>query len=422
MTSRIVVAVPFCAVLFSLSLLHAATPDWAQWRGPDRTGVSTETGLLKSWGSKGPELLWKTSGLGKGFSSIAIHDGKIFTIGRFKGDDYLIARNLADGKELWKTKFSSGAADPNGTPAVSDGLVYAISNSGDLVCCKTEDGRKVWEKNFGKDFGGKMMSSWGYSESPLVDGDRLICTPGAPDAMIVALDKKTGATIWKSSIPSPGKSGADGAGYSSIVISHACGIKQYVQLTGRGVVGIAAEDGKPLWGYNRIANNVANIPTPVIKGDYVFCSTGYGAGSALLKLNKSAGGITPEEVYFLEGNKLQNHHGGFVLIGDYIYMGDGHNNGFPTCIEFETGKLMWGKKRGPGTGSAAVVAADGQLYFRYESGKMALIEATPASYKLHGTFDIPKGGDPSWSHPVVLDGKLYLREQDNLMCYDVKAK
>jgi outer membrane protein assembly factor BamB len=255
-----------------------------------------------------------------------------------------------------------------------------------------------------------------------VDGDRVIVTPGAKGAALVALDKNTGKEVWRTAVPDLGAKGKDGAGYSSVVISNAAGVKQYVQLLGRGLVGVRASDGKFLWSYNRVANDVANISTPVIKGDYVFASTGYQTGAVLLKLEAAAGGVAAKEVYFLEPKTFQNHHGGFVLVGDYIYGGHGHNKGFPICIELATGKVVWGgDTRNEGTGSAAVVYADGNLYFRYQNGLMVLIEATPTAYTEKGSFSIPDVKNPSWPHPVVVGGRLYLREQDTLYVYDVKA-
>ena len=267
-----------------------------------------------------------------------------------------------------------------------------------------------------------MMSGWGYSESPLIDGDRLLCTPGAKDAMIVALDKKTGKTIWQGKTPSDlGERGKDGAGYSGIVVSHGAGVKQYVQLTGRGVLSFRADDGKFLWNYNPVANGTANIPTPIASGDHIFCSTGYGTGSALLKLSKSgSSGVKAKEVYFLDDKTLQNHHGGMVLVNGKIYTGHKHNNGFPICVDLKSGEVEWGgDERGPGRGSAAVTYADGHLIFRYENGTLALIEATPKKYNLVASFDPAHQEGKSWAHPVVANGRLYLREQDKLMCYNL---
>ncbi len=413
-------------------LLTAAQPnrasagigDWPQWRGPARNGISPDTGLLKAWGANGPALAWKASGLGSGFSSLAVTGGKIITMGDRRDEQFVTALSQADGKQLWTSKIGAAWHDefggPRGTPTVDGDLLYAIGTEGDLVCLEAATGKERWRRSLPRDFGGKMMSQWKFSEPPLVDGDKVLFTPGGKNAGMVALNKKTGAEIWRSTVPDLGSKGSDGAAYSGIVISEGAGVRQYVQLMGRGVVGIRASDGKFLWGYNRVANDVANIPTPVVRGDYVFTSTGYQTGAALLKLSKTSDGVKAEEVYFLDSRVFQNHHGGFVLIGDYIYAGHGHNRGFPICIEFMTGKVVWGGDiRNGGTGSAAVTFADGNLYFRYQNGTMKLIEATSAGYKEKGSFEIP-GANLSWSHPVVIGGKLYLREQDHLYVYNVK--
>lgn len=395
--------------------------DWPSWRGPERNGISTETGLLKEWPKDGPKLLWKVDGLGRGYSSVSIVDGRIFTLGKQRRGAELTALNLADGEELWSTPVGPG--NPNCTPTVDGELVYGLGRQGELVCCNTKTGDIVWSKSFKDDFGGKMMSGWGYSESPLVDGDRLIVTPGAADAAIAALNKKTGEVIWKAKMPDDiGNRGREGAAYSSVVISNAGEIKQYVQLTGRGIISVAAKDGRNLWSYNRIANGTANIPTPIVKDDFVFCSTGYGTGAALLKIEKDGRQLAAKEVYFLNQKELQNHHGGMILIGEHIYCGHGHNQGFPLCINMKTGKEAWRPGRGPGTGSAAIVFADGHLYFRYQDGVMALIEATPEEYRLKGSFKIASNNGASWPHPVIHDGKLYLRDQGTLLCYDIKQK
>jgi outer membrane protein assembly factor BamB len=400
-----------------------AAAEWPQWRGPNRDGISDEKGLLQKWGEKGPPLAWETKGLGKGFSSVAIHDGHIVTLGRKNGGLNLTAVSTAGGKELWSTQLLKKTdKDPNCTPTIGGDLVYSVSTDGGLFCNELKTGKLVWEKNFKADFGGRMMSGWGYSESPLVDGDRLICSPGAKDASLAALDPKTGNVIWKSTIPKFGDRGSDGAAYSSVVVSHGAGIKQYVQLMGRGVISVAADDGRFLWGYNAVANGTANIPTPLIHGDYVFASTGYGTGAALLKLSKDGDiGVKADEQYFLKAKDFQNHHGGMIMLGDYIYCGSQHNQGFPICLEWKTGKIVWSHGRGVGDGSAAVAYADGNLYFRYQKGALALIEANPKEYKEKGSFVPPQGGDPCWSHPVIAGKRLYLREQDALYCYELSA-
>jgi len=406
----------------------ASGADWSQWRGPHRDAVSTEQGLLSEWPESGPKLVWQADGLGSGHSSLAIADGRIFTLGDRAGGQHVIALSLEDGSELWSARLGSphesgrGRGGPRGTPTVDGDRVYAIGTDGELVCLSAATGAEQWRRSLPGDFGGQMMSRWKFSESPLVDGGRLVFTPGASDAFMVAVDKGSGKELWRTKVPELGPNGKDGAGYSSIVVSHAGGVRQYVQLAGRGVVGVRASDGEYLWSYNRVANDVANVTTPIISNDLVFVSTGYQTGSALLRLEARGGGVEAEEVYFLDAKTLQNHHGGLVLVGDHVYGGHGHNNGFPICVELATGEVVWGGEiRNAGSGSAAVMYADGRLYFRYQNGVMMLIDASPEGYEERGSFEIPEVTSPSWSHPVVLDGRLYLREQDRLFCYDVGA-
>ncbi len=482
----------------------SATAEWPQWRGPNRDGISAETGLLKEWPTEGPKLAWQTKGLGKGMGSVAIFGGKIFVLSQRPGGQFVVAYDVATQKELWASRVSEKGDEPTGTPTIDGGQVFAVSKDGKLLCCSAEDGKELWRKDFAVDFGGKMMSGWGFSESPLIDGGKVIVIPGSDPAAMVALDRKSGAVIWKAALPANvGSRGQEGAGYTGAVISNAAGIRQYVTLIGRGVIGVSASDGKTLWHYNRVANGTANIPTPLVWDDYVFCSSGYGTGAGLLKIAKSpvdekaqpasdvakteeltkklaelnaeiktrrdareklskgapeyakadaavqslkpeiaklekvlgktgegesavippvpGSPVRAEEQYFLNASTFQNHHGGMVRIGDYIYAGTGHNNGFPICLEWKTGKVVWNKERGPGKESAAVIAADGRLYFRYQDGTMALIDAAPAGYKERGVFKLAHTDGPSWPHPAIHDGKLFLRSQDVLMCYDLRA-
>lgn len=396
----------------------SSSDDWPQWRGPHRDGMSRSTGLLDEWPEAGPPLLWKVSGMGNGWSSVAVTGGKIYTLGKRRGTVELICLDEKDGRELWKTN-AGGGSDPTGTPTVDGDMVLAEDNDGNLLCADANTGKEIWKKSFGADFGGQRPS-WGYSESPLVDGNRVICTPGSDRAMMAALDRQTGNVVWTSSLPSRGR-GHGGAGYSSPVISNGGGVKQYVQLTGSGVIGVRADDGKFLWGYDNIANGTANIPTPLVSGDFVFCSSGYDDGaSALLKIAGRGKEATAQEVYFLDRRTFQNHHGGMVLVDGYIYAGHGHNNGFPICVEMKSGKVMWREGRGPGSGSAAIAYADGDIIFRYQNGTVALVEANPREYRLKGHFMPAHQDRESWAHPVVADGKLYLREQDVLMCYNLR--
>lgn len=405
----------------------AAKGDWPQWRGPNRDGKSADTGLLRSWEQAPPKLVWKATGIGAGFSTVSVAGERIFTMGDLGEEQFVFALSRADGKILWRAKIGPAHQDerggPRATPTVDGDRVYALGSESDLVCLDAATGNVRWRKNLERDYGGRVMTVWKWAESPLVDGEKLVFTPGGPWATMVAVDKMTGKEMWVTEeLPHLGPKGLDGAGYSSVVISNGGGVKQYVQLMGRGLVGIRASDGKFLWGYNPIANRVANIPTAIVSGDYIFAATGYNTGAVLLKLEKSGTGVRANEVYFLESKTLQNHHGGMVLVDGYVYAGHGHNRGFPICVELATGKVAWGGDiRNAGSGSAAVVYADGNLIYRYQNGVVVLIEATPSGYKEKGSFSIPGVEKPSWPHPVVVGGKLYLREQDTLYVYDLRG-
>ena len=401
--------------------------DWPQFHGPLRDSLCEEENLLESWPEDGPKLLWNHEGLGRGYSTVSIAGGTIFTMGD-RADDgeseaqFVIALDLRTRQELWATRVGPPHADggPRSTPTVDGDAVYAVGTDGDLVCLDARTGAVRWSKSLPDDFGGKFMSVWKFSESPLVDGDRLICTPGGADATMVALEKRTGDVVWKCVMPSIGDKGADGAGYSSAVVAEIRGVRQYVQMLGRGVIGVEAETGRFLWGYNRVANNVANITTPVVRGNYVFASTAYNTGSVLLKITGGGDSMEAEEVYFIGPRDFQNQHGGVVLVGQHIYGGHGPNRGDPTCIEFGTGEIVW-KERAPARGSAAVLYADGHLIFRYDRGLIVLIEASPDELKIKGRFEAPKGEGPGWAHPVIHRGKLYLRHGNSLLCYDLRG-
>jgi outer membrane protein assembly factor BamB len=420
-------------ILFTVSLAIAAdvgeaqSHDWPQWRGANRDGVSKETGLLKKWPESGPPVAWTAKGLGGSYCTPSVAAGRVFGMGYVNDKEVIWALNEKDGSKLWEKEVAAKAGKfghntgSRSTPTVDGNLVYALGINGDLVCVKADTGDRVWAKSLPADFGGKMMSGWGWSESALIDGDRLICSPGNDKAAIVCLNKKNGETLWKSEIPNCG-----GAGYSSPVKAKLGNIEMYITLLGKsaGAVAVNAKDGKLLWRYAKVGNGTANIPTVIVRGDTVFCSSGYGTGAAVLKMSpEGKDGVKIDEVVFHPGKTLQNHHGGMLLIGDHVYLGHAHNNGFPTCVEFKTGKIVWQEDRGPGTGSAAFSAADGMLYVRYENGLMALIEANPKEYNLVSTFRIPNhSGLKSWPHPVIANGKLFIRDQEQMICFDVKAK
>jgi outer membrane protein assembly factor BamB len=410
------------AFVISLSFV-AVTPaqDWPQFRGPERTDVSAEKNLLAKWPDEGPPLVWKATGLGEGFSSISVAGDRIYTMGDKGDSSYVMALDRATGDRIWETRVGRPGGNYEGTrctPTVDGERVYALGQFGDFVCCNAATGRELWRKDFKADFGGRH-GNWQYAESPLVDGDRLVCTPGGKDAAVVALDKLTGAVIWKGVVP-----GGDSAGYSSIVVSNAGGVRQYVQLMANGLVGFAAADGKLLWRYGEsrthFGGNTANIPTPIVRDDFVFASAGYGRGGGLIQLIAKDGKFSVEEIYF--ERSLSNRHGGVVLVGDYLY-GDSDHSGLPWCAEFKTGKVLWKKaKRDAWSKSAAVTCADGGLYLQYESGYVVLVEATPDEYREVSVYPIPNAQTPCWSHPVVVGGKLYVRNQDVLLCHDITRK
>jgi len=403
------------AVLILLGTgLPAPAHDWPQWRGPNRDGISTETGLLKQWPSNGPPVAWVASGVGRGYSSVSVAGNQLFTMGDGTDSSFVHALNLANGKVQWSSKVGRPGGDYPGTrctPTVSGDLVFALGQFGDLVCLKASDGTEVWRKSMEKDFGGLMMSGWGYSESPLVDGDRLICTPGGPQGTVIALNKATGELLWQS------KEFTDRAAYSSVVPSDLGRTHQYIQLTDASVAGIAADNGKLLWKAKR-RGSTAVIPTPVVKDNFVFVTSGYGVGCNLFQVNGAGWDFKTEQVY---ANKdMVNHHGGVVLLGNHLY-GHSDSKGW-VCMEFKTGNVLWENK---GVGKGSITAVDGHLIMRSERdrGLVALVEATPAVYKEKGRFPQPERSTKnSWAHPVVSGGKLYLRDQDALLCYDFRQK
>ena len=392
---------------------------------------STETGLFANWGENGPEVAWTASGLGRGYASVSVADGLIYSTGNFENNQSIVALDL-NGKVAWNQPITNkkpkhSYEGSRSTPTVSGGFVYAVSSNGGIVCLNAKTGTVVWQRDF-KDWDGKMMSVWGYSESPVVDGELVICTPGGTKGMVVALNKNTGADVWACTLPDydleagvNGKNLKDGAGYASVAISNGGGVKQYIQFVGRGLIGIRASDGKLLWRYHRVANGTANIPTAIVKDDLVFTSSGYKTGSALLKLSaKGNNEVGFDEVYWLDGRTLQNKHGGMTLVDGHIYCGHGNGSGLLACLNMETGKLAWGPERAKGKGETSLVYADGHIVFRRDDGTVMLVKATPDQFEMVGSFKPEFQDDKSWAHPVVVGGMLYLREQDKLMAYKLK--
>jgi outer membrane protein assembly factor BamB len=395
--------------------LKAGPGDWPGWRGPDRTGVSTETGLLPKWPEGGPKLLWKATGLGGGFSTPSVAAGRIYLMGSKDREEYAIALDEGD-KQLWSTKIGPVGKDgppsypgPRSTPTVDGDRVYVLGSAGDLACLDL-DGKVLWHKNLIRDLGG-TVGRWAYAESPLIDGDVLVCTPGGPTDSLAALKKQTGEVLWKARVPNGGE-----AAYASAIVADAGGVKQYIQFLRNGVAGVAARDGKFLWQYRKIATPT-NCSTPIFHDGYVFESGAGpgGGGCSLLQLAGDNSDGSAKQVYY--NTHLANHHGGVVLVDGSVY---GTTQTGLVCLDFKTGEVKW-QDRSVGKGS--VTAADGHLYVRGENGAVALVEATPSGYKETGRFNQPdRSRQPAWPYPVVAGGRLYLRDGDVLLCYDVKAK
>jgi outer membrane protein assembly factor BamB len=396
----------------SVAAVEVALGDWPQYRGPQRDLTTSETGLLDRWPADGPALAWQTEGLGEGYSSVAVVGDTIFTQGSQGREERLFALARDGGEKKWSIPTGSFRNDgmgggPRGTPTVDGDRVYALGANGDLVCAKVDDGEVVWQMNILKEFEGNNIA-WGISESVLIDGDRLICTPGGKQATMVALDKLTGKPIWRSVVP-----GAPSAGYSSAIAVEVGGVRQYVNVVHTAVVGVRASDGNPLWGQRESTNGTANCSSPLFIENHIFTASGYGTGCALFKL-ASGGGQTRSEVVF-SSKQMQNHHGGMIALDGYVY---GFDEAILTCLDLKTGKPAW-QNRSVGKGSLAF--AEGKLYLRSENGPLALAEATPKGYEELGRFEQPDRGDrPAWAHPVVAGGKLYLRDQDKLLVYNVK--
>jgi outer membrane protein assembly factor BamB len=416
----------FLAAVSTVTGMTAQAENWTQWRGAERANRSTETGLFSNWGEDGPPLAWTAEGLGSGYASVSVIGRRIFTTGNVGNTQSVVALDSSTGKVVWTSPISDtapkhGYDGSRSTPTIDGDKLYVVSSDGAIICMSGRDGKVVWRRDF-DEFKGKMMSGWGFSESPLIDGDRVICTPGGNSAVVVALNKATGENIWACSLESSsqGQGLNEGAGYASPIISEGGGVRQYVQLVGKGLIGVRARDGKLLWQYTRVANTTANIPTALVEGDYVFTSTGYNTGSALLKLVSSGQGeVKAEEVYWLESKDLQNKHGGMTLVDGHIYCGHGNGDGKPICVELMTGDVAWGPERADGRGETSTIYADGHIIYRREDGVVILAKATPEKFEVVRTFKPSFQQGASWAHPVIANGVLYLREQDKLMAYKI---
>lgn len=427
--------------------------DWPQWQGPNRDGKSADTGLLQEWPQEGPPLAWRVDNLGGGDAGPAIAAGRIFIMSNRGEEEVVWALSEKDGSEIWvaplgsafRQRASQGREGPGCTPTVDGERLYVEGLAGNVACLQIEDGKIVWQRSLTEDFGGRVPM-WSYRESPLVDGDKVIVTPGGADAILVALNKLTGETIWKSKLPDspageseapggfgggrggragPGGFGGGGAAYASPIVIDFDGVRQYVQLTSRALISVAASDGKFLWRYDKPANRFGIIcATPIYHDGMVFASSAYDAGGGLVKLSKDAdGSVKAEEVYAT--TDMQNHHGGMILLDGCLYGASGGNEGGAlVCLDFKTGKVLWDQRDTAGRRAKGSLAlADGLLYYRMEDGTMCLVEPNPTQYVERGRFQQPdRTRLPAWSHPVVANGRLCIRDQDALFCYDVKAK
>src|SRR5262249_21372260 len=414
LTAAVVALSVCCLVIFVSGSAGMITPpsDWPQWRGPERDGISRERGLLKQWPAEGPKLAWQVNDIGDGYSTPSVAGARIYLMSnRGMDNEFVEALSTQDGKPVWTSRIGN-VGNPNdflyakarSTPTIDGDFVYALSSDGEIACLETRGGKIRWQKNVKKEFAGQP-GIWAYAESPLVDGEVVVVTPGGAQATIVALNKKTGDLIWKSAVP-----GGDPAGYASAIIVQAGGRKQYVQFLSKGIVGVDARTGQFLWRYAEVAKGMAQMVTPVARDAYVYGGAN-GIGGGLVRLKADAGGISAEKVYLARG--LPNRIGGSVLVGDYLY---GTASGGLVAAEFTTGKVKW---QGQGVGGGSVAYADGHLYVHGENGDLALVEATPEAYREKGRFTPPAqpkrnrlGPFPerAWTYPVIANGRLYIRD------------
>jgi outer membrane protein assembly factor BamB len=392
--------------------LSSQTPsEWFQWRGPNRDGISAETGLLQDWPKSGPPQVWKITGVGNGYSSFSTSGGRLYTLGARSGNEYVIAIDRATGKKVWETlngrRYENDRGDgPRSTPTVEGDRLYVLGGSGDLTCFENATGKKIWSINLVQKFGG-VNPYWGYSESPLIVGDRIIVNAGGRRASIVAVSKADGSTLWQQH--------NDGAGYSSPVLMRTGSLNQVIFFTDSHTLAVDPRDGRLLWTYNKANNGTANVATPIVRGTRVFVSSDYGTGAALLEVRAAGNLATANEIYFTRD--MRNHHASSVLIGDHLY---GFSSSILTALKFDTGAMAW---RDRSVGKGSLIFADNRLYLYSEDGVIGLAEANPAGYREHGRFTLgQQSGLPTWSHPIVADGLLIVRDQDAVYAYNVRAR
>ncbi|MCX7591268.1 MAG: PQQ-like beta-propeller repeat protein [Kiritimatiellae bacterium] len=404
-----------------LALVMAVLPgwfafgsDWPEWQGPSRDNRSPDTGLLKSWPNEGPTLLWKTTGLGaKGFSSVAIAEGMIFTTGSPDSGECVVTAMDMNGKIKWQRpngpEFLQSHGGSRATPTVNGGLVYVLSGMGRLGCFDAKTGQQKWTVDVVAVYGGKIPK-WGYSESVLIDGDKVFVTVGGTKAGMIALDRKTGNLVWKTDP-------VLAASYCAPLLVEYGGVRQVVTGTGDEFVGVRVSDGKILWRFPSTNQWKVHATTPVFSEGGLFFTSGYGAGSFRLDLEINGENVSVSQKW--RDPNLDNHHGGVVMVDGFVY-GYGDRGGW-TCLDFKTGAAKWTSKA---FGKGSITYADGMLYcYSERDGTMVLARATPEKWEEVSRFKVPSGGiQEYWAHPVVFGGRLYVRHSDVLYCYDVKAK
>ncbi|MFC1492798.1 PQQ-binding-like beta-propeller repeat protein [candidate division KSB1 bacterium] len=409
----------FCVLagLFHGKITAQEKNDWPSFHGLNRDNRSSDTGLLKEWPELGPELLWTVTGLGEGYSSVSIAEGYLFTAGMTEGHTFVFAFDL-NGNLIWKKpngqswettmSHARGYTGSRATPTYDDGIVYHLGDAGQLTAYKFKTGEKIWSINLRETFDAPVPE-YGYSESVLIDGDRLYCNPAGKTGFMVCLNKKDGKLIWANT-EIPGT-----VGFSSPILAEFGGYLQIINTTSNCIYGADTKTGKLLWSVEYENSRSNNCTDAIFHNGYVFLSSGYGKGSILLQLKTSGNEIIPETVWHSE--LMDNLHSGVILHEGYLY-GAGHNSRGLFCLDFMTGEQMW-KTRGKGS----ITFADNKFYYLEEKGTMMLIEAKPEKYDEISSFKVPNGGKGMhWAHPVVCGGRLYIRHTDKLFAYDIKSK
>lgn len=393
----------------SISVLLCVSPayaDWPQWLGPDRTGISTETGFLKTWPKDGPEVLWKRN-LGKGFSGISVADGRVFTMFAEGDDEFVVCLNEESGDEIWRFRTGGmfeewqGGDGPRSQPTVDGERVYVLGAGGRLYALTAANGETIWTVDLVDGLGGRFPR-FGFSTSPLVEGDFLFLEAATRDGTFLALHRKDGKVAWASQ--------NDVASYSSPIALDLAGARQVVYFSGDAVAGLSPVDGSLFWRYPWKTSYDLNIATPIfVPPDRIFISSGYDHGAALLRIESGGDGFSVTRVW--ESRRMKNHFGTSVLVGDYIY---GFDNVILKCIEARTGKEQW-KHRGYGKG--ALIYADGHLVLLSDNGRLALAQATPDGFMEKAGVQVLDGR--SWTMPTLANGRVFVRDMRKIVCLDL---